>query len=327
MDHDNQRDETAIEPQTISPSDTRIEPAVSPLLEEHAHTPVATPVVETTAPVSPLATPPTGPAAAANPAQPGAPAPLATPAPGPHGTNGLAVAALVTGIVAFLSGLVPFWGFLVGAAAVILGILGLKRPGGKGMSITGIIGGGLAVLTSLAFTALFVISLASISTADLNEIAGGAAGAELSANEKESAEKIAAKKDFAVGETAHWGDLDVKINTATRNYTPTSSLYKASAGESFVLLNITVTNTDDEPELFSAGKLTVDGTTASFGAGPSPSLYEVDDLDGIPVGGSITGNAVFKVTGATDQLKLEYADYTNDPKTYKFTDLLYTLAF
>ena len=78
------------------------------------------------------------------PAVPVTPVPVAT---GP--TNGLAIAALIVGIVAFLSGWIPFWGFIVGVAAVVLGVIALKKPGGKGMAIAGLVTGGLGALTGL----------------------------------------------------------------------------------------------------------------------------------------------------------------------------------
>jgi Host cell surface-exposed lipoprotein len=66
---------------------------------------------------------------------------------------GLAIAALVVGIVAFLFGLVPVFGALVGIAAVVLGILALRKHQSKGMAITGTVLGGLALVTSIATTA------------------------------------------------------------------------------------------------------------------------------------------------------------------------------
>lgn len=78
-------------------------------------------------------------------------------------TNGLAVAALVVGIIAVLLSFIPLiniGAIVLGIVAVVLGILGLrKRFGGKGMSITGIVLGALSILIStivLIATAAFV---------------------------------------------------------------------------------------------------------------------------------------------------------------------------
>ena len=65
---------------------------------------------------------------------------------------GLALAALIVGVVAFLSGWVPLFGALTGLAAIVLGILTLRNRQPKWMAITGIVLGGLATLTSILMT-------------------------------------------------------------------------------------------------------------------------------------------------------------------------------
>lgn len=67
--------------------------------------------------------------------------------------SGLAVAALVVGICAFLSGLLPVFGALVGVVAVVLGVLALRKHQSKGMSVTGLVLGGVAVIASIGMTA------------------------------------------------------------------------------------------------------------------------------------------------------------------------------
>jgi len=80
-------------------------------------------------------------------------------APASSRTNGLAVAALVTGIIALLISWIPglnLLGALLAIAAVVTGIIGMRnaaRPGvgGKGMALTGLITGVLALLVTIAF--------------------------------------------------------------------------------------------------------------------------------------------------------------------------------
>lgn len=64
----------------------------------------------------------------------------------------LALSALIVGIVAFLTGLLPVVGIVIGIAAIALGVLALVRKQSKGMSITGIILGAIAALVSVAMT-------------------------------------------------------------------------------------------------------------------------------------------------------------------------------
>ncbi len=89
----------------------------------------------------------------------------ASPAPVP-GPKGLAISALVVGIVAFLSGLAPVWGIIVGGAAVALGALALARKQSKGLALTGLILGSLAALSSLAATVALFAGVASINSLD-----------------------------------------------------------------------------------------------------------------------------------------------------------------
>ena len=65
---------------------------------------------------------------------------------------GFALAALIVGITAFLFGLLPVFGALVGIAAVILGSIALTKQQSKGMGIAGIVLGGIAILSSMGVT-------------------------------------------------------------------------------------------------------------------------------------------------------------------------------
>ncbi len=94
------------------------------------------------------------------------------PAPPPAGTppttprKGLAVAALCVGIAAFLTGLVPVLGVVLGLGAVVLGVLSLRAVkagtgSSKGMGITGLVLGGIATLTGVVVLILAVVLAAS----------------------------------------------------------------------------------------------------------------------------------------------------------------------
>lgn len=73
------------------------------------------------------------------------PAPIA-PTSGP---GGVAIAALVVGILAFLSGWVPIVGLILAVAGLVLGILALRQPRGKALGITAIVLSGLAAVTGV----------------------------------------------------------------------------------------------------------------------------------------------------------------------------------
>lgn len=88
------------------------------------------------------------------PQQPTYAPPLAPQQPtGPVVPKGLAISALVVGIVAFCMGLIPVLGAIVGIAAVILGAIALAKKQPKGFALTGLILGALGLITSIGTTA------------------------------------------------------------------------------------------------------------------------------------------------------------------------------
>lgn len=64
--------------------------------------------------------------------------------------KGFAIAALILGIVGLLAWCLPILGYPVGIAGIILGILGIKKSGMKGMSIAGLIMSCVCILASVA---------------------------------------------------------------------------------------------------------------------------------------------------------------------------------
>lgn len=66
--------------------------------------------------------------------------------------NGMAVAALVLGIVGAVFGLIPILGviaFPLGLLAVVFGFIGRRKSTGKGMALAGIITGALALVLAV----------------------------------------------------------------------------------------------------------------------------------------------------------------------------------
>ena len=86
---------------------------------------------------------------------PGSPAPAQAP-------KALALSALIVGIVAFLTGLLPVVGAIIGAVAIILGIVALVKKQSKGLSITGIVLGSIAMIASIAMTIGFTAFTANL---------------------------------------------------------------------------------------------------------------------------------------------------------------------
>lgn len=89
----------------------------------------------------------------------------APPPPPAKPANGLGLTALIVGIGAFVFGWVPVLGFILGGAAIVFGILALVKKQSKGMGITGIVLGVIAVITCLIVTIIFSITAAVVSSA------------------------------------------------------------------------------------------------------------------------------------------------------------------
>ena len=111
-----------------------------------------------TGPVAPPPPPPGPPA----PPPGGAVPPPAAGYPGAEPPKGLPIAAMVVGILALVLSICvfffPFLGLVLGLVALVLGIVARSKvrkgqAGGRGLAITGLITGGLAVLIALAVIA------------------------------------------------------------------------------------------------------------------------------------------------------------------------------
>lgn len=241
--------------------------------------------------------------------------------------NGIGIAALVVGIVAFLSGWIAVWGLLVGATAVVLGIIALKKsPSSKAFGIVGIITGGLAVLTSAIFTVIWAIALTYVTVGSGAVIqAGHAVENALNAQEEAAQTQISAKKDFSKGETATFGDFKVKVNSVDTNYTPSDDYSQADSGSKYVLVNITVTNPGSESVDVSSYdfSLSADGVSNTYSYVTVDDEFQGGDLS---KGASASGNIAYMVKDSAKDLKLQYKTSVLAPKTGKLVNLTYTLA-
>lgn len=87
--------------------------------------------------------------------------PPVSPVPSTSPARGLAIGALVAGGVAFLIGLVPFLGLIVAAAAIVLGVIALRKGQSKPFSLIGIGLGSIAALASLIMTIVMIAGMAN----------------------------------------------------------------------------------------------------------------------------------------------------------------------
>lgn len=252
-------------------------------------------------------------------------APAAAPVATSSAANGLAIASLVTGILAFLCGLF-FMGLVFGAAAIVLGAIGLKKPGGKGLAIAGIITGAVGALSGAIFTILWIIALVTVG------VGGGVVATQLdqvknaiSDQQKSVKDQIAAEKNFTKGETAIFGNFEVKVTSVKRNYVPESVYSQADAGQELIVVGVSVKNISPESEYFYSYDLKMN----EDGVANSSSYVDVEpafDGGSISSGASAEGNIVYEVTKDASGLKLQYETTVYDTDKYEAKKLTYTLG-
>jgi hypothetical protein len=243
-------------------------------------------------------------------------------------SSGIGIAALVVGIVAFVTGWVIVWGLLAGATAVVLGLIALKKSkANKGFGIAGIVLGAIAVLTSLVFTVLWVVALTVVTTGTAALLrADQQVKSALDSQQTAVQKQIDAKKYFGKGDTATFGNYSVKVNSVTRNYTPTDTSMQASDGKEFVVVNVSVKNTASDSQSFTKYDLKmIDNgiaNDASFSVDDSPDFTGGE----ITPGATTEGNIVFEVTTGATGLKLQYETTVYSTGSYQAKTLTYTLA-
>jgi hypothetical protein len=91
------------------------------------------------------ATGPTAPTPAPQPPTPSAPP-----------TNGLAVAALVLGILALFFFWIPFLGWIPALIGLVLGLVALQRPEGRGMAVGGVVCSAIALAIKIWFWVMVI---------------------------------------------------------------------------------------------------------------------------------------------------------------------------
>ncbi|MEI6850655.1 MAG: DUF4190 domain-containing protein [Candidatus Saccharibacteria bacterium] len=252
------------------------------------------------------------------------PEPVSNPTPSPtvintQKTNGVAVAAMIVGIIAFVVAWAPFIGFVTGIVAIILGIIGLKKTTEKGMSIVGIVTGAMSALSSLVITLMFIAGIALI-----GGVASEIDNAADSYNTEQQA-KIEAKKDFKKDETAVFGNFEIKVNSIQRNYTPEDQYMAAGEGKELVVVNVSIKNISKKSELFSAYDL---GLNVNGVSNFSTYQVVVPEFTGgdISAGATSIGNIVYEITKDATGLKLQHTENVYNSKKAKSETLTYTLV-
>lgn len=242
------------------------------------------------------------------PADPIASAPA--PAPAKAG-NGLAIAALVLGIVGLVLAFIPlvggFGGFL-GFVGLVLGVVALFLKGRKkGLAIAGAAVSALALIVSivmgLVYTAMFVSSVDQAINQPVTVDPVEGAEEEAPAGDEAAGEAGTRENPVAVGSVISGTEYDVVINSVTLNATDqvlaASPVNDAPAdGLAYAIINASITYTGEESGYaamamidFVADSGEVYDSSDNFAVAPDPSL----GLDELFTGGVATGNTVIAI--------------------------------
>ena len=214
--------------------------------------------------------------------------------------NGLAIAAMVVGIVAFLSGLVPFWGLAVGVSAVVIGSISLKKTTRKGMSVTGIVLGGIAALVNLIVIILFLVSLAAVGTIVATGIATG-----IAKSSDSSAEIV---NNFKVGDVISFDSKKINVSTPERNWNSGNQFITPDSGNEFIKIQVTIENDSNNEvayntfdwKLQDSKGVIKDISSATYGTDGALNSGE------LAPSGKVSGFLIFEVASGDNNLTLRY---------------------
>lgn len=237
----------------------------------------------------------------------------APPQPAPSKPAGLAITALVTGIVAFVLWWVPVLGVIVGIVAVVFGVLALVKKQSKGFGLTGLILGALGLVAALILSIVLAMA-ANEAVKVIDESAEKIAPSESQEPVDEAEEEQPASEEgtranpYPIGTDITDGDWTVTINSVNLDAAAAikdENIFneEPDPGTVYILVNMTATYNGTAPEgaspWTSVEYVTVDGNTITntdkFIIAPS----EFDASRTLYEGASITGNKALQVPADT----------------------------
>ncbi|QEE62393.1 hypothetical protein FVA74_13020 [Salinibacterium sp. dk2585] len=239
----------------------------------------------------------------------------ATTAPAAKTPAGLAIAALVVGIVAFLTGLVPLLGIVLGIAAVVLAVLALVKKQSKGFAITGLALGAVAVIASLIATLVAgAFTAATISAVDeivkQAEITTESSEEEPASNDGAAGAEGTRENPLPLGSTVSSSDWDVTVlavHTEVADQVAAANMFNEPAPEGFQYVMVEVSAAYKGAEEGMSAFVSVDYVTAD---GAVINTWDTTVVPPEPVfgrasmyaGATDAGNLVFAVPSSLDGL-------------------------
>ena len=231
------------------------------------------------------------------------------------GSNGLATAGFVLGLLGLLGSWIPvlnILGIILGVLGVVLAGVGLakskKANAGKGLAIAGIVLGALAVIFAILINAVFVSAVDdAIDETTKTCVEAPKSGDKPASSEEDSSDaELGTTRDnpAPLGSEITGDDWTVTIN-AVKTVPVDSFGSKAAAGSILLSVNMTATYTGND-EQGSTPWATVkfvspDGTTIDSTSGSTMFLAEneFDSLKTVYNGASVKGDQLLEVPART----------------------------
>jgi len=253
--------------------------------------------------------------------QPGAPVPAPT-----RPSNGLATAGFVLGLLGFLGSFIPvvnIGGIVLGVLGVILAAIGLVKAkalggAGKGLAVTGIVLGALAVIIAIVINVVVVGAVsdaiddatkptvgATRSTTPDDETAASdqtPAGDETPTDDETPADDAGTSRDnpVALGTAISADDWTVTVNSV-KEIQKDKYGQKAAKGKVLLAVNLTATYTGDDKQGDMAWAtvrfVTADGTTIDSTDGSTLFIadHDFDRTKEVYEGASVKGDELIEV--------------------------------
>lgn len=236
----------------------------------------------------------------------------------PIQNDNVAIIGMIIGITALLMCIIPVLGLIMGVTGIALSIVAVKKNCSKGLSITGLITSGMAIIINLIVTLFMILGIILAAN-----VAVQVANDQIDNNQT----AINAKKSFNKGEAAIFNNIQVKVNSLQRNYVPADASKIADEGKEYIVVNLDVKNISQNTINFNTLeiRLNADGVTnTTNGPVVEPIMAEGE----LSSGATTTGNIVYEIKKGASDLKLQYETsiYDYDMPMQVNQKLTYTLA-
>lgn len=236
------------------------------------------------------------------------------PAPGPtKGSNGLATAGFVLGLLGLLGSWIPVLNILsiiLAVVGIVFGAIGLARStranGGRGLAIAGLVLGALGIVIAIVVNVAFVdavdeaIDETTSTSVEAPSSSEGEAESGGDSASKDSELGTSRNNPAPLGSAVTGDNWTVTINSV-QEVNSDSYDQAPAAGSTLLLINMTATyNGDDEQgstAWASVKYVGVDGTTSDSTSGSTMFIAEngFDSLKTLYKGASVRGDELIEV--------------------------------